>query len=412
MKAAKDQRMVRNVALYPWFKFFQNLIFWQSVWFLFFQQELSAAEALLLYVVYDVATTILEVPSGYMSDRLGRKRTLVAAMLAGLLGMLLLSVASGFAVFALAQVCIGAGAAFASGTDSAFLYESLAAAGREDEVESQATRAWQFSLTALALSAFSGGLLAGVAFELAFVAAAFALACAAVMTFLFTEPVHAENTLQTSGLRAQWGLLHAALRQPVLAWLFVLSVLMYGFSHVPFVFGQPFISQALEAGGWQADAPVVSGAVTAAMMVTSVLASFVALGLRKRIGLPAILLMAFGIQVGLIATLALTDSALAIVVLLMRMVPNSLAGPFIIARVQPLLRDGGRATFLSLQSLAGRLIFAASLFAASLVAPQQGVMAYADIRVTLMWYGLIGGALFAGLLFFARRIEIEPPQKG
>ena len=49
----------QNIALYPWFKFLQNLLFWQAVWFLFFQSELSAAEAILLYVIFDISTTIL-----------------------------------------------------------------------------------------------------------------------------------------------------------------------------------------------------------------------------------------------------------------------------------------------------------------------------------------------------------------
>ena len=75
--------MARNVSLYPWFKFFQNLVFWQAIWFLYFQNELSPSEALLLYVIYDVGTTVLEVPSGYMSDRLGRRLTLIAAAMAG-----------------------------------------------------------------------------------------------------------------------------------------------------------------------------------------------------------------------------------------------------------------------------------------------------------------------------------------
>ena len=43
----------RNISLYPWFKFFQNLLFWQATWFLFFQSELSAAEAILIYVFAD-----------------------------------------------------------------------------------------------------------------------------------------------------------------------------------------------------------------------------------------------------------------------------------------------------------------------------------------------------------------------
>jgi MFS family permease len=406
-QSATNWGMARNVALYPWFKFFQNLIFWQSVWFLFFQQELSASEALLLYVVYDVATTALEVPSGYMSDRLGRKRTLVAAMVAGLVGLVLLATGDSFAVFALGQICIGAGAAFASGTDTAFLYESLIADGRGGEMEAQTTRAWQFTLTGLALSAVTGGLMAGVAYELAFGAAAVALGCAGVMALRFTEPPHADG--DKVGLGAQWGLLRTALRQPVLLWLFVLSVVMYGFSHVPFVFGQPFIAQAMQAGGLRGDAPIVSGAVSAAMMVVSVLASLVALRLRRRIGLPAILLLAFGMQIGLIGVLALTDSAIAIAVLLLRMVPDSWTYPFIEARVQPLLSDAGRATFLSLQSFAGRLLFAGSIFAASLIAPTTGTMAYADIRATLAWYAVAGLVVFGGLLLASRRVEIEKP---
>ena len=150
----------RNVAIYPWFKFCQSLIFWQAIWFLYFQNELSAAEAILLYAIYDVATTALEVPSGYMSDRLGRRFTLIASAIAGIAGAALLALGNSFWVFALAQVLLGAKIAFASGTDSALLYESLAATGRQNEIERQELKAWRFSFSALAISAVMGGALA------------------------------------------------------------------------------------------------------------------------------------------------------------------------------------------------------------------------------------------------------------
>ena len=139
-----------NIALYPWFRVLKSLVFWQAVWFLYFQNTLSAAEAILLYAVYDVATTALEVPSGYMSDRLGRRLTLIASALAGLAGSMLLAFGDSFFVFALGQVLLGASAAFLSGTDSALLYESLVAAGRQDEIEEQELKAWRFSFSALA----------------------------------------------------------------------------------------------------------------------------------------------------------------------------------------------------------------------------------------------------------------------
>ncbi len=66
--------IARNLTLLAWIKFAQNLLFWQATWFLFLQDSLSAAEAVLLYAIYDIGTTVFEVPSGYMSDRIRPSR--------------------------------------------------------------------------------------------------------------------------------------------------------------------------------------------------------------------------------------------------------------------------------------------------------------------------------------------------
>ena len=160
----------------------QNLLFWQAVWFLFFQKTLSAADAILLYAVYDIATTLLEVPSGYMSDRLGRRATLITSSVAGFLGMVVFATGDTFGAFVLGQVFLGASIAFVSGTDSAFLYESLVAEGREAEVEAQELRAWRFTFSGLACSAVVGGIMAFWSFELAFAATAVAFAAAIIVT--------------------------------------------------------------------------------------------------------------------------------------------------------------------------------------------------------------------------------------
>lgn len=408
MTPARDLTdMDRNVAFYPWFKFLQNMLFWQAVWFLYFQSELSAAEAVLLYAIYDVATTAMEVPSGYMSDRLGRRVTLVASAVAGLAGAALLGLGTGFAVFAAAQILLGAGSAFASGTDSALLYKSLAARGRADEIERQELRAWRFSFVALALSAFLGGLMSIWNTSLPFLASAAAFVGVLVITIGFREPGRTDADLPQGAELVRLGSLRAALTEPVLVWLFALAVLMYVFSHILFVFGQPFILQALQARGLEQDAPAISGIVSALMMLISVLASMVAPVLRRRLGLPLILLVAFGVQITLSGTLAVTDAAPAIAVLFLRMVPNSLARPFILARVQPMLKNDSRATYLSLQSLAGRLILAASLFLASFAIGDQAAMSHADIRLILGWYAGAGIVCLCLLAVLAGRLPID-----
>ncbi len=96
------QAIERNITLYRWSRFLRSLIFWQAMWFLYFQDVLSASEAILLYAVYDVSTTILDVPSGYMSDKFGRRKTLSASAFAAFSGAVCLAVGDSFITFAIA----------------------------------------------------------------------------------------------------------------------------------------------------------------------------------------------------------------------------------------------------------------------------------------------------------------------
>lgn len=399
----------RTITLIPWYQFFNALLFWQAVWFLYFQSNLSGAEAIILYSVYDIATTVLEVPSGYFSDRLGRRVTLLLSALCSLLGCLALAVGGSFGVFALGQCLIGAGAAFKSGTDSSLLFEALEATGRADEVEAQELRAWRFTLAGFALSAVIGGAMSLWSPVAPFYATALAFAVAALLVARMSEPPRLAQ--DAPDLRRQIMQLKAALLHPVLAWLFVLTVLMYGFSHLPFVFGQPFILTSLEGFGLAAEAPLVSGTVSSVMMLVSVLASLVALRLRRALGLPLLLLCAFGLQIALVGALATSTSVLVIGVLLLRIVPDSLAYPFIIARIQPLLESGTRATYLSLKSLGGKVFFAATLLLAATSARGAGLLPADDLQRILGWYTLGGLLGLAALALTALRVPIAPPQK-
>ena len=396
----------QNIALYPWFKFFRSLTFWQAIWFLFFQDTLSAADAIMLYAIYDIGTIVLEVPSGYMSDRLGRRITLILSALAGVAGAAFLTLGDGFLAFALAQIFLGASTAFASGTDSALLYESLTAAGRADEIEAQELRAWRMTFTASAISAITGGALFLQNATLPFLASLITFACALAVTFRFQSLPRRTVVIAEGAEILHLAQLKTALRIPVLNWLFGLSILMYVFSHIPYVFGQPFILQALSGTGLQGDAPLISGIVTATMMAVSVMVSLFAQPLRRRLGLALILLLAFALQIGLSAVLALSGQAIAIAILLLRMVPDALSKPFIIARIQPLLSNESRATYISLQSFCGRLIFAAALFMTSSFASDTGPMPAVEIRQILGWYALAGLACFLGLALAATRINI------
>ncbi|GIT92665.1 MFS transporter [Jannaschia pagri] len=393
--------MTRNIQLYPWFRFLRSLIFWQAVWFLYLQAELSAAEAIAIYAIYDVATTLLEVPSGWLSDRWGRRPTLIVSAAAALATAAMQATGGPFLWFAAAQILLGVHAAFASGTDSSLLYQSLAADGRADDMDHQEMIGWRAGFAGLALSAVVGGALARWDLTWPYIATTLAYGALLLVTLAFQEPPRDRTQQHRVGTLRSLG---ETFRLPMAVWLLLIGVLMYGFSHVSFVFGQPVIESALAGTALARETPLVSGIVTASMMSLSLVVSIFAPGLRTSVGLVALLLCAFAFQIALPGALAIATGPVAILLLLGRMIPDALAQPFLVARLQALLRDESRATFLSLQSLLGRVLFAATLWIAATSTTDVGQMPDGDLRMILAAYAMGGVVLLIGLTVFAWRL--------
>ena len=86
-----------------------------------------------LIAVRAVATNVLEIPSGALADALGRRRCMVASMVAYIGAYLLLGLAGHYAWLALGMALFGVGDAFRSGTHKALIYTWLRAQGRAAE---------------------------------------------------------------------------------------------------------------------------------------------------------------------------------------------------------------------------------------------------------------------------------------
>ena len=72
----------RNVLLYPWFRAASDGMAWITVFFLYMSQHVPLDQVIQLSAVYYLSVFVLEVPSGYFSDRIGRRLTLLIAALA------------------------------------------------------------------------------------------------------------------------------------------------------------------------------------------------------------------------------------------------------------------------------------------------------------------------------------------
>ncbi len=79
----------------------------------------------LLYAIRDIATNVLEIPTGVFADIFGRRKSMVMAFVAYIVAFIIFYAFSNFYLFALAMVFFGAGEAFRSGTHKALILEYL-----------------------------------------------------------------------------------------------------------------------------------------------------------------------------------------------------------------------------------------------------------------------------------------------
>lgn len=156
---------------------------------LFYQDNgMNMQEIFTLKAIYSVAIVAMEVPSGWMADVWGRKKTLFFGSLLGASGFLLYSFSFGFWAFAVAEIVLGVGHAFVSGADSAMLYDSLKASGKTGKYIQHEGRIASAGNFAEAIAGVVGGLLAAISlrtpFHVQFVVAAIAIPAA----FTLAEP--------------------------------------------------------------------------------------------------------------------------------------------------------------------------------------------------------------------------------
>ena len=126
------------------------------------QHDLTAHQSFLLKSCYSLSIVVFEIPSGIAADLWGRKRTLVTGSILGTVGFVIYSLFSSFYAFMAAEFTLGLGMSFISGADSAMIYDTLQAHGRQSEYAKYEGRNFSVGNFAEAAAGFVGGALAAL----------------------------------------------------------------------------------------------------------------------------------------------------------------------------------------------------------------------------------------------------------
>jgi MFS family permease len=129
---------------------------------------LSSTQVFTIQATYALAVLLLEVPSGYLADVIGRKTTLILGAAFMPLGLAVYTFSGRFLTFVLAEFFLAVANSMRSGCESALIYDSLLELKEAEQYKRYEGRAILFTRVGTAASAVLGGLAALVFLRLPF----------------------------------------------------------------------------------------------------------------------------------------------------------------------------------------------------------------------------------------------------
>lgn len=350
-----------NLKLIPYHQALASSMVYLPVFVLFTRDNFGVSGALQIASLTYLFIVALEVPSGWMSDRLGRVPTLSVAAAGFAIGQVCFLVGGEqFGVIVLGQFFVSSGYAFISGTDVSFHFDSLEALGRSDEYAQRQARISSLSYLVRAGTAIAGGVLGLIDLRLTFaVSLVIALAQLAV-TRMLHEP--GDGDVRAERFVSQIGKCLAYMRHGFMAWLFFYGIALVVLEHVAFTLMQPWLTEALGNSPDELGAtPLVSGGLFAITAFVGAAAARASAPAGERFGTVATLIGLGVISAVIVTGMALSFSLVILGLMFFRSVQGAAAPVLISAAVAPRTEPQHRATLLSINSLAGRLAYGALL---------------------------------------------------
>jgi MFS family permease len=121
--------------------------------------KLAFVEVMFLQSYFTVMILVFEIPCGAIADYISRKFSLILGALSTAFAALVYGSYPNIYLFAIGETLWAFGAALTSGTNQAFIYDTLRKLGRENEVSKIMARNRSFSLLGIAISAPIGSLI-------------------------------------------------------------------------------------------------------------------------------------------------------------------------------------------------------------------------------------------------------------
>jgi len=359
LSASRWQGSARGPVLkYYLYKATKAVEFYRPIMYLFFlAQGLDFTQIAVLEAIYNLTTLVGEIPSGYVGDRVGRRNSLLVGTVLISVTLLGIGLAESFLTLAVLYACWSTGYNFRSGSEDAWLYDTLTDRLSEDEFARVRGRGESASLAVGAGAAIAGGYLGSIDLSYPwFVASAVTGLGAIVLLTLDEAETYEQTNAEELSFRRTVAIVKDALtRRNIRAFVLYYYVLYAAVTYLVFVFLQPiFETVVVDLGVASARVEPLLGWFYAAYSLVGAVLSYYTGAIEERFGVRTwFLVLPFVVGAALVGMYFVPVLALPTFLVARGLsdVTRSLAGQYVNNRIDTV----GRATVLSAMAMVSGL---------------------------------------------------------
>jgi len=197
---------------------------------------LNSSEVYLIQAAFSAVLAFLEIPTGYFSDAVGRRASLIVGALLIPIGIGVYTLSHGFWGFILAEVFLAVGLSMRSGTDSAILFDTLVDLKREKEHKKIEGETFFLQQLGLSSANIVGAFIATFSLRLTFAINIITSLTLLPLSFSITEPkretrqaYNMKAHLKDMGKAMKYCVRHAVIRNAALYMALVNGIGMMGY---------------------------------------------------------------------------------------------------------------------------------------------------------------------------------------
>lgn len=186
----KIRKNINTISLFYFLKNFSPILV--ILWVYLTEKLGSATLSMSCLSLTYVFSSLSEVPTGILSDLVGRRVTMILGSICKLLSSLVLILAhpmeNAYFMYVIFAVLVGLSLSFYSGTDKALIYETLRDLKKKHKFHNAYSKYMSIKRIALSLGALIGGLLASMSYVYTFYLYFVVMIAMTIVTLFFIEP--------------------------------------------------------------------------------------------------------------------------------------------------------------------------------------------------------------------------------